>query len=165
MEKVGVRFCIYLASRVTTTVVFPTSPTLYTNSVRIGFFNIPQNLYVQGLWDGAYSLSPLSEKTRKSNRLYMSLQRQHFLLSYLRTLIVVQARVRTSGLLLRRASPSFFLSFFSRRERTLLAGNCSFYCKDDVSLYIFIRNSKYDSLHIFQFKKMYLATRSCTLQK
>ena len=34
------------------------------------------------LWDGTYSFLSLSEKTRKSNRLQMSLQRQHFLLSY-----------------------------------------------------------------------------------
>ena len=33
----------------------------------------------------AYSLSSLSEKTRTSNCLQMSLQRQHFLLSYLET--------------------------------------------------------------------------------
>ena len=37
---------------------------------------------MQGLWDGAYGLSSLSDKTRKSNRLQMSLKRQHFLLSY-----------------------------------------------------------------------------------
>ena len=29
---------------------------------------------MQGLWDGAYGLSSLSEKTRKSNRLQMSLK-------------------------------------------------------------------------------------------
>ena len=40
------------------------------------------------LWDGAYGFSSLSEKTRKSNRLQMSLQRQHFVLSYLKTLSV-----------------------------------------------------------------------------
>ena len=33
----------------------------------------------------AYGFSSLSEKTRKSNRLQMSLQRQNFLLSYLKT--------------------------------------------------------------------------------
>ena len=37
---------------------------------------------MQGFWDGAHGLSSLSEKTRKSNRLQMSLQRQHFLHSY-----------------------------------------------------------------------------------
>ena len=47
----------------------------------------------QGLWDGAYGLSSLSEKTRKSNRLQMLLQRQHFLLSYLKTLSVGPAGV------------------------------------------------------------------------
>ena len=40
------------------------------------------------LWDATYGLSSLSEKTRKSNHLQMSLQRQHFLLSYLKTLSV-----------------------------------------------------------------------------
>ena len=37
--------------------------------------------------------SSLSEKTRKSNHLQMSLQRQHFLLSYLKTLSVGPAGV------------------------------------------------------------------------
>ena len=49
---------------------------------------------MQGLWDGAYGLSSLSEKTRKSNRLQMSLQKQHFLLSYLKTLSVEPAASR-----------------------------------------------------------------------
>ena len=40
-----------------------------------GFFNIPKIYYMcRGLWDGAYGLSSLSEKTRKSNRLQMLLQ-------------------------------------------------------------------------------------------
>ena len=47
------------------------------------------------LWDGAYGFSSLSEKTRKSNHLQMSLQRQHFLLSYLKTLSVGPAGIRT----------------------------------------------------------------------
>ena len=38
--------------------------------------------------DGAYGLSSLSEKTRISNHLQMSLQRQHILLSYFKTLSV-----------------------------------------------------------------------------
>jgi len=38
--------------------------------------------------DGAYGLSSLSEKTRLSNHLQMSLQRQHILLSYFKTLSV-----------------------------------------------------------------------------
>ena len=42
-----------------------------------GFFNVPQIFYYmcKGLWDGAYGLSSLSEKTRKSNHLQMLLQR------------------------------------------------------------------------------------------
>ena len=42
---------------------------------------------------GTYGLLSLSEKTRESNHLQMSLQRQHFLLSYLKTLSVGQAGV------------------------------------------------------------------------
>ena len=57
---------------------------------------------MQRLWDGAYSFSSLSEKTRKSNILQMSSQRQHFLLSYLKTLIVGPAGTWTSGLPLGR---------------------------------------------------------------
>ena len=41
---------------------------------------------IEGLWDRAYGLSSLCEKTTESNQ--MSLQKQHFLLSYLKTLIV-----------------------------------------------------------------------------
>ena len=43
---------------------------------------------IEGLWDGTSGLSSLSEKTRESNHLQMLLQRQHFLLSYLKTLSV-----------------------------------------------------------------------------
>ena len=43
---------------------------------------------IEVLWDGAYGLSSLSEKSRKANHLQMSLQRRHFLLSYLKTLSV-----------------------------------------------------------------------------
>ena len=53
---------------------------------------------MQGFWDEAYRLSSLSEKTRKSNRLQMSLQRQHFPLSYLKTLSVGPAGTWTRGL-------------------------------------------------------------------
>ena len=53
---------------------------------------------IEVLWDGTYGLSSLSKKTRKSNRLQMSLQRQHFLLSYLKTLSVGPAGVRTHDL-------------------------------------------------------------------
>ena len=71
-----------------------------------GFFNVPKIYYhmCKGLWDGAYGLSSFSEKTRKSNRLQMLLQRQHFLLSYLKTLSVGPAGVWTYGLPLSRPS-------------------------------------------------------------
>ena len=72
-----------------------------------GFFNVPQIYYMcKGLWDGAYGLSSLSEKTRKSNHLQMLLQRQHFLLSYLKTLSVGPAGVWTYGLPLSRPALS-----------------------------------------------------------
>ena len=68
-----------------------------------GFFNFAQiNYMCKGLWDGAYGLSTLSEKTRKSNRLQMLLQRQHFLLSYLKTLSVGPAGGWTYSLPLNR---------------------------------------------------------------
>ena len=60
----------------------------------------------QTLWDGAYGLSSLSEKTRKSNRLQMLLQRQHFLLSYLKTLSVGPAGIWTRDLPLSRQALS-----------------------------------------------------------
>ena len=50
------------------------------------------------LWDGAYDLSSLSAKTRKSNHLQMSLQRKHFLLSYLKTLSVGPVAIWTHDL-------------------------------------------------------------------
>ena len=53
---------------------------------------------IQVLWDGTSGLSSLSEKTRKSI-LQMSLQRQRFLLSYLKTLSVGPAGVWTHDLL------------------------------------------------------------------
>ena len=49
----------------------------------------PASHYSEDAGDGAYDLSSaLSEKTRISNHLQMSLQRQHILLSYFKTLSV-----------------------------------------------------------------------------
>ena len=48
----------------------------------VGSLTFLKNRSVKVLWDGTYGFSSLSEKTRKSNHLQMSLQRQHFLLSY-----------------------------------------------------------------------------------
>ena len=42
------------------------------------------------LWDGTFCFSSLSEKTRKSNHLQLSLQRQHFIVSYLRPWVLVR---------------------------------------------------------------------------
>ena len=71
------------------------------------FFNVPQIYYMcKGLWDGTYGLSSLSEKTRKPNRLQMLLQRQHFLLSYLKTLSVGPAGVWARDLPLSRQALS-----------------------------------------------------------
>ena len=44
--------------------------------------------YTEDAGDGANGLSSLSEKTRISDHLQTSLQRQHFLLSYFKTLSV-----------------------------------------------------------------------------
>ena len=56
--------------------------------------------------DGTYGFSSLSEETRKSNHLKMSLQRRHFLLSYLKTLSVGPAGVWTRDLPLGRPALS-----------------------------------------------------------
>ena len=79
-----------------TTTPETTSPTLCEQWV--GSLTSHRVIYKQGLWDGAYGLSSLSEKTRKSNYLQMSEQRQHFLLSYLKTLSGGPAGVWTHDL-------------------------------------------------------------------
>ena len=76
-------------------------PLLFSNS-GVGSFTSHKNKSVKVLWDGTYGFSSLSEKTRKSNCLQMSLERQHFLLSYLKSLSVVPAGVRTPDLPLSR---------------------------------------------------------------
>ena len=58
----------------------------------VGSFTSHKNKSVKVLRDGTYGFSSLSEKTRKSNHLQISLRRQHFLLSYLKTLSVGPAR-------------------------------------------------------------------------
>ena len=80
-------------------------PLLFSNS-SVGSFTSHKNRSVKVLWDGTYGFSSLSEKTRKSNHLQMSLQRQHFLLSYLKTLSVGSAGVWTRNLLLSRPALS-----------------------------------------------------------
>ena len=57
--------------------------------------------YRKVLWDRTCGFSSSSEKTRKSNRSQMSLQRQHFLLIYLKILSVGSAGVWTRDLPLR----------------------------------------------------------------
>jgi len=49
--------------------------------------------YMKVLWDRPCGFTSLSEKTRNSIHLQMSLQRQHFLLSYLKSLSVGPAKV------------------------------------------------------------------------
>jgi len=69
-----------------TTTPGTTSPTLYDKCV--GSLTSPANQNNEDAGDRAYGLSSLSEKTRISNHLQMSLQRQHILLSYFTTLSV-----------------------------------------------------------------------------
>ena len=61
-----------------------------------------KNKPVSVLEDRTYGFSSLSKKTRKSNHLQISLQRQHFLLSYLKTLSVGPAGIWTHDLPLSR---------------------------------------------------------------
>ena len=58
----------------------------------VGSLTSPANKYREDAGDGAYGLSSLSEKTRTSNHLQVSLQRQHILLSYFKTLSVFPFR-------------------------------------------------------------------------
>ena len=60
------------------------SPTLNIQCVG----SLTSHLCGQELWKTAYYLSSLSKKTSKHNGLQMSLQRQHFLLSYFKNLSV-----------------------------------------------------------------------------
>ncbi len=61
-------------------------PTLYDKCV--GSFTSPANHNTEDTGGGAYGLSSLSEKTRISNHLQMSLQGLHILLSYFKALSV-----------------------------------------------------------------------------
>ena len=79
-------------------------PLLFSNS-DVGYFTSHKNKSLQVLWDGTYGFSSFSEKTRKSNHLQMSLQRQHFLHSYLKTLSVCPAGVWTRDLCMAGALP------------------------------------------------------------
>jgi len=63
-----------------------TYPTLYEKCV--GSLTSPADHNSEDAGDVAYGLSSLSEKSRISNHLQMSLQRQHILLSYFKTLSV-----------------------------------------------------------------------------
>ena len=74
-------------------------PLLFSNS-GVCSFTFHMNWSVKMLWDGTCGFLSLSEKTRKSNHLQMSLQRQHFLLIYLKILSVGPAGVWTRDLLL-----------------------------------------------------------------
>ena len=71
-----------------------TSPTLFEQWCRFFYVLQEPEKYKIVLWDGTYSFSSLFKKTRKSKHLQMSLQRQHFLLSNLKTLSVGPAMVK-----------------------------------------------------------------------
>ena len=66
------------------------SPTLYEECVRSLTSHI---IYMSKGCETGPTVYRLWEKTRKSNYLHMSLQREHFLLSYLNTLSVGPAGV------------------------------------------------------------------------
>ena len=68
-------------------------------------------------------ISSLAEKTRKSNRLQMSLQRQHFLFSYLKIMSVGPAGTWTSGLPLRRPALIYPTELTGRRLHTCLVAD------------------------------------------
>ena len=81
-------------------------PLLLSNS-GVGSFTSHMNRSVKVLWDGTCGIFVLvrEDRPRKSNHFQMSLQRQHFLLSYLKTTSVDLAGVWTHDLPLGR--PAF----------------------------------------------------------
>ena len=66
----------------------PATPYPTLSDECVGSLTSPASHYSEDAGDGAYGLSSLSEKTRISNHLQMSLQRLHILLSYFKTLSV-----------------------------------------------------------------------------
>ena len=84
-------FCQRTAQQGQTATPRTPCPTLFEQCV--GSLTSRKIMNNEELRDGAYGLSFLSKKTRKSNHLQMQLQRQQFLLSYLKTLTVGLARV------------------------------------------------------------------------
>ena len=61
---------------------------IFARSAWFLYITSPANQYREDAGDGAYGLPSLSEKTRTSKHLQMSLQRLHILLSYFKTLSV-----------------------------------------------------------------------------
>ena len=59
--------------------------TPYCLGIVHGFFYVPQSYEHWRVVRQVYSLSPLSKKTRETKHLQVLLNRQHFLLSYLKT--------------------------------------------------------------------------------
>jgi len=87
-----------------TTTLGTMCPTLYNECV--GSLTSPANQNNEDTGAGAYGLSSLSKKTRISNHLQMSLQRQHILLSYFKTRVLVWSGARTQDLL--HGSPTLY---------------------------------------------------------
>ena len=82
-----------------------TSPTLFEKWC--GLFYVPQEPdKCKCCLTRPTVFSSLSEKTRKSNRYFAGITKQHFLVSYLKTLSVGQAGVRTRDLPLSRPALS-----------------------------------------------------------
>ena len=99
-----------------------------------GVFYVPQESKQRKSCDTAYSFSSLSEKTRNSNRLQMSQQRQHILLRCFKTLSVGLAVVWTCDLPLSRPAlkvtgrrlTSTMATFFCPQWRLLWRGSTVF---------------------------------------
>ena len=73
-------------------------PLLFSNRGSVGSFTSHKNQTSESAVRRGLRFSSLSEKTRKSIRLQISLQRQHFLLSYLKDLRIGPAGVWTRDL-------------------------------------------------------------------
>ena len=129
-------------------------PLLFSNS-GVGSFTSRKNKSVKVLWDGTYSFSSLSEKTRKSKHLQMSLQRQHFLLSYLKTLSVGPAGVWTRDLPLGRPALCQ-LSYWTRRRFIFFWRRITLYPRvlfTPVWFWFRRDSSDYQLFHLLMFRK------------
>ena len=135
-----------------------------------GFSNVPQNLYEQRLWDGAYGLSSLSENTKKYNLLQMYFQRRHFLHGYLKLVASRSADRRLSNWAnlvavnseTDRVDPGMWKLFFSANRILTLQLSNDFPDNKSLKLRAIIIRPKWKSNQDIPFKRRRIPCRPRT---